>query len=1243
MAMNTTRISSVEYLQNTVAKADMSSSASVAAKGLTAYYTDHGNPPGRWIGAGATAAGIPLGGSIGSNEAIALWQKFRHPETGVVLGKPPRGTSRANHSSDVNQLAESTAQARRDVAGFDLTFTIPKDASILWALSDTSIQSTIAQCHDWAVAETIRQMETRVLQTRAGHGGVAAVGAQGVLAGKWDHWDSRDGDPHLHSHVVISNRVQRASDGKWVTLDSRSLFKSTVALSELHQNLFMDEMHRTLGVEWAERAQVASRAVVPEIVGMDEQVRDMFSTRRNTIRQALAGSVDEFVQKYGRDPSPTERREIKNAAWRATRKAKKEAGDPLPDRCAQWREETSARGHDTAALVAACLHRSNDPDLDQAGLASVTEVLAALTAGSMGDAQETSDTARIARLAASFTDDLTAARSTWSVANVRAEVERTLRLVRTDSPEVRAEAVDLICEAVLSHCIEITPARYRIDTDDPRVALRGRAVFDDINRSVFTSHSALHREQVLLAALTTPGAIASPPPETVDALVDAINDAQRATKGYALAPDQDAAVRAILRDDARMSVLIGPAGTGKTTTMSALRSAWESAHPGTHVVGLTTSAQAAHVLSDEIDAPAHTIAKWLHETTRGNARRAEEITRAHALLARMPHEASAERGRLRRQIARLQAQSATWAMHPGQLIIVDEASMSSTPHLLALTQQAEAAGAKVLAVGDHRQLDAVEAGGALALLAQSDRALELSSVWRFHDDPTASDPKWEAKASLTLRQVRDEDEAADLVSLYSSHERITTGADENMIDQAYTATRDALATGETTAIVIAATNDVVGDLNARFQSDRIEAGQVDVSRATPLRDGFSAGIGDRVLARTNDRTLTDDHGDFIRNGSLMTVTDVGPDGSLIATRDGTDAHVTIPAGYCSASMELGYATTAHRSQGVTVDEARLVLPTTDSVPAELLYVGMTRGRSTNKVYVGEDPDARENAASTSPGHLIATPEAPTALGRLAAMMTTTGAEQSATATLDESREARNTLDHLVAEHEYLVSLAPTTDLLARVCQTHGLDSLEVETSVVAPSLAAAWTTAQALSPRAAEDALTSGLFSREDESDADEALGILTHRLRQVTADGTGPGLLHGITPPLPETTDDEVRGLDALVLDRLASRVRTITQRAARSNWGSDLPDYLRTRVAIYRDLHDVRTQSALGPPPPKWDTRARADYWGLHRELEHRITTPASGSIVPPGLDRRSGPLPTPPRLIPAQERGPRWGPRR
>src|SRR5699024_8218170 len=134
---------------------------------------------------------------------------------------------------------EAERGGRRAVAGFDYTFSVPKAVSVLWGVVDAGTQSLIAQAHHDAVAGVVGFMEREVAATRTGYtaadGAVAQVDVTGLVATAFDHYDSRSSDPQLHTHVVVSNKVQTVLDGKWRSLDGRPMHAAVVALSE-HYN-----------------------------------------------------------------------------------------------------------------------------------------------------------------------------------------------------------------------------------------------------------------------------------------------------------------------------------------------------------------------------------------------------------------------------------------------------------------------------------------------------------------------------------------------------------------------------------------------------------------------------------------------------------------------------------------------------------------------------------------------------------------------------------------------------------------------------------------------------------------------------------------------------------------------------------------------------------------------------------------------------------------------------------------------
>jgi conjugative relaxase-like TrwC/TraI family protein len=206
-------------------------------------------------------------------------------------------------------VAEETARStRRAVAGFDFTFSIPKSASVLWAVADAGVQALIAEAHHRAVAEVVAFMEREVAATRtgatAGDGAVAQVDVTGLIATAFDHFDSRAGDPHLHTPVVISNKAKTVLDGKWRSLDGRPMHAAVVALSELHEAVFADHMTRTFGVSWEEREMGRDHNPAWAIAGVSEELIAEFSTRARHIDAETDYLIAEYVEAHGRRPTP---------------------------------------------------------------------------------------------------------------------------------------------------------------------------------------------------------------------------------------------------------------------------------------------------------------------------------------------------------------------------------------------------------------------------------------------------------------------------------------------------------------------------------------------------------------------------------------------------------------------------------------------------------------------------------------------------------------------------------------------------------------------------------------------------------------------------------------------------------------------------------------------------------------------------------------------------------------------------
>lgn len=312
MTIRLTKLSNAEYALRDIREATMGDGTLKGAS-PAGYYTAPGNPPGRWIGSACRLVGGREGGEATSAQVRGLINERRDPASGRLLGDP---------------RMEAGDQGNAPVAGWDLTATVPKSVSIMWAFADPDTRQAIDRCLDQAARMTIAYLEDEYARTRAGRGGVASVACDGLAGFQFDHWDSRDGDPHPHKHIVISNRVRRGTDGQWTALDGRLVYQSTLEVSEYHANLVRDLITRELGWSWEARQDGETP------YGRSRACRDDSSTcsPAATPRSVAKSSAASPLKRHGPDdPSST------GAATRSTATYGWRPGAPNPRGSHPWR------------------------------------------------------------------------------------------------------------------------------------------------------------------------------------------------------------------------------------------------------------------------------------------------------------------------------------------------------------------------------------------------------------------------------------------------------------------------------------------------------------------------------------------------------------------------------------------------------------------------------------------------------------------------------------------------------------------------------------------------------------------------------------------------------------------------------------------------------------------------------------------------------------------------------------------
>lgn len=976
-----------------------------AADALLRYYEANGTPPGRWLGtgqAGLGGTGLHAADQVAEEQMARLFGLGVDPVTGQPLSRVhtvtptyrervaarladlPTGLSPAERAEQVERVRveESARRPQTSRAGFDLTFQVPKSVSTLWAIGDAGVQAQIARAHHEAIAETLAIIEREVLMTRVGSAGVAQVETRGLIAAAFDHFDSRAGDPHLHTHVVVANRVQGA-DGKWRTIDSRALYRAVVAMSRTHEGLLLDRLAQRLPIHLQADSPERLRRGQLEVAGVPRALREEFSQRRQAILAERATRLAAFRDEHGREPSARESRRIDQLAWAATREQKSPA--PLVELTRRWR----ARAADVLADTGLLGTTGSDGPRPEDAAAWVRDLLAG-TNRQGGQAPvlrfDDFDAGHLGALGAMVRETGQEQRATWTRWNVHSEAAAALTSVRFAAADDRERAIGAVVEAALADSILVsapalahTPAQF-LRSD-------GTSAFEARHGQIYTSAQVLAAEDHLLARLRDTAAPA------VDAETMA-RELEQIAATRPLGPDQGLAVTQIATSGRALDVLVGPAGAGKTTTLAALRAGWEAEHGPGSVVGLAPSAAATAVLGAELEIATDNTAKWLAEHDQLPARlarlheledRAQRMREQHAparTLRRVEEQLQLERGRVEK-----------WSLRAGQLVIVDEASLAGTFALERISRAAQDAGAKVVLVGDPHQLSAVNAGGAFALLTHDlgAHASRLREVHRFTES-------WEAEASLRLRLGQD-----SALDDYAAHGRVIDGDADLMAEAAYTAWRADLDAGRS-ALLIASDNDTVRELNTRARTDLVAAGAV-AEQGLALHDGTTAGTADVVVTRHNDRTLATSATAWVKNGDRWQVSEARPDGSLIVRREDGGATIALPAHYVAEHVELGYASTVHRAQGATV-QAGHVLITGDATTRESLYVAMTRGRAANHVYVATEIPAEQHAPASA---------RPTGREVLERALANTGAEQSAHQLIASEQDAAASIARLAHE------------------------------------------------------------------------------------------------------------------------------------------------------------------------------------------------------------------------------------
>jgi hypothetical protein len=778
---------------------------------------------------------------------------------------------------------------------------------------------------------------------------------------------------------------------------------------------------------------------------------------------------------------------------------------------------------------------------------------------------------------------------------VLAEVLRQLHGVRFTTPDERVAVAERTTHFALDATLRITPPEL---AHTPKQFQRpGRTSrFRHTGSELFTSRALLDAEARLLDA----GRATAAPTIPAEAVAHAVPGQPTG--------EQIDAIGKLVTSGRVVDVLVGAAGTGKSTAMGTLRTVWENEFGEGSVIGLAPSATAADVLGTELGIPTENTAKWLREAEQEPTR----LQRFDELTGKLNQRRDLTgRVRLRNSIEALATDIDRWRLHPNQLVIIDEASLAGTFALDAITQRAAQVGAKIVLVGDWAQLSAVTAGGAFHMLVR-DRtdAPELNEVRRFNDP-------WEREASIGLRRGQP-----DVLRAYADHDRIIGGDVDTAIEALFRAWKQDEAQG-LEAIMIAGDNETIRRLNDLARSARINAGEVSAA-GIKTAAGSTIGVGDRIVTRRNDRTLASGSG-WVKNGDEWTVVGIGRDGSCRVTRRDGDHVVQLPRTYVNASVDLAYATSAHRAQGRSVDTAHAFV--TATTHRELLYVMATRGRVSNKLYVNTayDPD---------PSTMHSPPDERDPLEILTGVMMNEGGDRSATETIRTEWNEHSSITRLWSEYETIAAGA-RADRYRLMLESSGLTAVQLEAVQQSDSfgpLLSAMNHAEArgLDLSSAFRALVAG----REVADSEDIAAVLHHRVDRWTSTSRpghiapAPRIVGLFEQAVGVTDEDTKRGLN--------ERVALIEQRAynvaaeaidRRQPWVVQLgtpPDdpIARERwlshvvvIAAYRDrwnIHDRTVLGAIDESVEQREQRKRAEREIVRALAIHHNTTAMEPTIA-------------------------------
>jgi len=531
------------------------------------YYLRGGTAAGRWRGSGATELGLE--GAVSVEGLVRLFDG-QHPATGEQLGRTLRNDG---------------------VAAWDVTFSADKSVSLLWALGDEETRRQVLEAFEKATVSALGYLESVASSTRGasktpvlddngdpilnGNGTPKfrvetwPIDTAGYVAASFTEFTSRAGDPQVHTHVVIANKVN-GTDGVWRTVDGRLLYRHQLAAGYLHEAVLRRELTQRLGVRWQ-----PVRNGMADIEGFSSHQIEVFSRRRN--------QLESWRREQGLPDTPAARQ----VAVLATRSPKQD--HPFAELEADWRERAVAVGL-TAEQLNQVVGRSREvTPVDPRSLFDSLASPDGLTVRA-----STFGRAEVVREIAGALADGGSRQEIEHLAEAFLGTRQVVPLLGVDEIDEPAQAGSELVDGPVSTKNAIRPMRRRDGSLFPGVRHE---------RRYSTTELLATEQRVIDQAIVGIGAGRWTAP---DRLVEA-----RLRRNRHLTDGQREMVRQFTTSGNTIDVGIGPAGSGKTAVTAVIGQL--AALTATPIVGGALAGRTAAGLQQATGIPSVTLARLIGE------------------------------------------------------------------------------------------------------------------------------------------------------------------------------------------------------------------------------------------------------------------------------------------------------------------------------------------------------------------------------------------------------------------------------------------------------------------------------------------------------------------------------------------------------------------------------------------------------------------------------------------------------